>query len=103
VRQILAGGAPISPGIAGHLLRRFQHSNHEGDPKAPRFTPRERDVLELMVKGLPYLEAANILGVTRNTVAGHVKSIYAKLEVGSRGEAVYEAVSQGLVQIETKD
>ena len=56
-----------------------------------------------MVKGLPYLEAANSLGVTRNTVAGHVKSIYAKLEVGSRGEAVYEAVSQGLVQIETKD
>ena len=103
VRQILAGGAPISPGIASHLLRRFQHTDHSGDPNYPHFTPRERDVLELMVKGLPYLDAGKILGVTRNTVAGHVKSIYAKLEVGSRGEAVYEAVSQGLVQIETKD
>jgi len=103
VRQILNGGAPISPGIASHLLRRFQHPEHGSDPSAPRFTPRERDVLGLMVKGLPYKEAAKILGVARNTVAGHVKSIYAKLEVGSRGEAVFEAVSQGLVQIETKN
>jgi DNA-binding NarL/FixJ family response regulator len=103
VCQILDGGAPISPGIASHLLRRFQHPGHASDPSAPRFTPRERDVLGLMVKGLPYKEAAKTLGVSRNTVAGHVKSIYAKLEVGSRGEAVFEAVSQGLVQIETKD
>ncbi len=102
VRQILAGGAPISPGIANHLLRRFQNTEHTNDQKGPRFTPRERDVLGLMVKGLPYGEAAKNLGVTRNTIAGHVKSIYAKLEVSSRGEAVYEAVSQGLVRIKPK-
>jgi DNA-binding CsgD family transcriptional regulator len=36
-------------------------------------------------------------------VAGHVKSIYAKLEVSSRGEAVYEALSQGIVTLESKD
>ena len=53
--------------------------------------------------GLPYLEAAEILGVTRNTIAGHVKSIYAKLEVSSRGEAVYEALSQGIVSLDSKD
>jgi DNA-binding NarL/FixJ family response regulator len=103
VLQVLSGGAPISPGIASHLLRRFRQTESTGDPSGPRFTPRERDVLTLMVKGLPYLEAAEILGVTRNTVAGHVKSIYAKLEVSSRGEAVYEALSQGIVTLESKD
>jgi len=100
VRQILAGGAPISPGIASHLLRRFQHgapSENRGDL---RFTRRELDVLGLMVKGLPYGEAAKVLGVSRNTVAGYVKSIYSKLEVNSRGEAVYEALSQGIVDFD---
>lgn len=103
VRQILAGGAPISPGIASHLLRRFRQPDSADDKNGPPFTPRERDVLRLMVKGLPYLEAAEILGVTRNTVAGHVKSIYSKLEVTSRGEAVYEALSQGIVDLDPKD
>jgi DNA-binding NarL/FixJ family response regulator len=100
VRQILSGGAPISPGIASHLLRRFQETGHSQKGKDLRFTRRELDVLGLMVKGLPYGEAAKVLGVTRNTVAGYVKSIYSKLEVNSRGEAVYEALSQGIVDFD---
>ena len=105
VRQVLRGGAPISPGIASHLLRRFQTSGLQQNAanSDPHLTTREREVLELMVQGLPYQEAAEALGVTRNTVAGHVKKIYRKLEVSSRGEAVYEAISQGLVRIEPKD
>ncbi len=103
VREILSGGAPISPGIASHLLRRVQQTGSSDHPDGPRFTRRERDVLGLMVKGLPYLEAAGVLGITRNTVAGHVKNIYSKLEVSSRGEAVYEALSQGIVKIGSKD
>ena len=103
VHQVLSGGAPISPGIASHLLRRFQQTGPSDDQSGPRFTPRELDVLSLMVKGLPYLEAATTLGVTRNTVAGHVKNIYSKLEVSSRGEAVYEALSQGIVKVESRD
>ena len=102
VRQILAGGAPISPGIASHLLRRFQETDPPEDRASSRFTQRERDVLGLMVKGLPYSEAAKVLGVTRNTVAGYVKNIYSKLEVNSRGEAVYEALSQGIVDLKRR-
>lgn len=101
VRQILSGGAPISPGIASHLLRRFQEAESPDSPRHLEFTRRERDVLSLMVKGLPYGEAAKVLGVTRNTVAGYVKSIYTKLEVNSRGEAVYEALSQGIVDLDS--
>jgi len=101
VRQIISGGAPISPGIASHLLRRFQEESTSGEEAISRFTRRERDVLTLMVKGLPYGEAAKVLGVTRNTVAGYVKSIYTKLEVNSRGEAVYEALSRGIVDLDS--
>ena len=103
VQQVLAGGAPISPGIASHLLRHFQELRADAPDQGPQLTARERDVLELMVRGLPYQEAADSLGVTRNTVAGHVKSIYRKLEVSSRGEAVYEALSQGIVKLDRKD
>ena len=58
------------------------------------------EVLELIVRGLPLQEVASVLGVSRNTVASHVKGIYLKLEVSSRGEAVFEALNQGLVKIE---
>ena len=128
VRQVLSGGAPISPGIASHLLRRFQPGDEaegeEGEERAdgeegqegaeeqssahgeaekrPRLTRRERQVLGLMVQGLPYQEAAESLGLTRNTVVGHVKKIYRKLEVSSRGEAVFEALSQGIVKLDRK-
>ncbi len=44
-------------------------------------------------------EQPDVLGVRRNTVASHVKGIYLKLEVSSRGEAVFEALSQGLVKL----
>jgi len=103
VRQILAGGAPISPGIASHLLRRFQTAPSEKKADDSHLTPREQDVLELMVKGLPYQEAADALGLTRNTVASYVKNIYTKLHVNSRGEAVYEALSKGIVKLGSKD
>jgi DNA-binding NarL/FixJ family response regulator len=103
VAQVLAGGAPISPGIASHLLRRFSElhplrASHRSE--GPALTPRECEVLQLIVQGVPYQEAAGVLGITRNTVASHVKSIYRKLEVGSRGEAVFEALSRGIVKVE---
>jgi len=101
VRQLLAGGAPISPGIASYLLQRFQERGSSSVDKedGPALTARELEVLELIVKGLPLQEVADVLGVRRNTVASHVKGIYQKLEVSSRGEAVFEALSQGLVKV----
>lgn len=103
VQQVLDGGAPISPGIAGHLLRHFAEQAPEPAQLGARerLTRRERDVLDLMVKGLSYQEAAEMLHVSRNTVASHVKSIYRKLEVGSRGEAVFEALTRGLVKVDS--
>jgi len=105
VAQVIAGGAPISPGIASHLLRRFAESAAQGPhtDEGPGLTGREQDVLKLLVRGLPYQEVADALAISRNTVASHVKSIYRKLEVGSRGEAVFEALSRGIVKVDPED
>ena len=48
---------------------------------------------------MSYNEIADSLGISRNTLPNHIKSIYRKLEVNSRGEAVFEAVSRRLIQL----
>jgi DNA-binding NarL/FixJ family response regulator len=102
VDQVLGGSAPISPGIASHLLRRFQVPQtpeaHEDDPA--RLTNRERSVLEIIVRGHSNQETADQLGIRRNTVATHIKNIYRKLEVQSRGQVVHEAVRRGLINVD---
>jgi DNA-binding CsgD family transcriptional regulator len=58
-------------------------------------------VLELLARGFRTGEIAAALGVTPHTVTTHVRHLYRKLEVGSRGEAVFEAVSRGLLRPES--
>jgi len=102
ILEILAGGSPISPPIARHLLRRFRDVAAEPGVAAdvPRLSDREHQVLTLIVKGFSYAEIAGLLGVSGHTVTTHVRSIYRKLEVHSRGEAVYEALQLGLVKLD---
>ncbi len=99
VLQLVAGGSPISPSIARHLLRRFHAPMAASNQPAPRLTEREQEVLNLVVKGFSYPEIARLLGIAVSTVTTHVRRTYRKLEVRSRGEAVYEALAQGLIQV----
>ncbi len=95
IHQLRAGGSPISPLIARHLLRRLRPT-----PPAPapsELTPREAEVLALIAKGFNFAEVARLLEVSPHTVTAHVKKIYEKLAVHSRGEAVYEATRMGLL------
>jgi len=101
ILEMLDGGSPISPPIARYLLRRLQ--SPPGDTAAsagpaPRLSPREQEVLNLIAKGFSYAEIAGLLGLTPPTVATHTRGIYRKLDVHSRGEAVYEALQLGLVK-----
>jgi DNA-binding NarL/FixJ family response regulator len=104
--ELAAGGSPISPGIARHLLRRLQRAGAaEGvapasDPSAPRLTEREHEILSLIAKGFSFPEIAGLLAISPHTVTTHVRHIYEKLEVSSRGSAVYEAVQLGLIRLE---
>jgi DNA-binding NarL/FixJ family response regulator len=109
VRALLdmhAGGSPISPLIARKVLARMRDgkktvaaSNPPGDAALPILTKREAAILDLIARGDSYGEAAKLLGVSVGTVQTHVKNIYSKLSVHSRGEAVFEAQRRGLLQM----
>jgi DNA-binding CsgD family transcriptional regulator len=60
-------------------------------------TNREKAVLELMARGDTYAEIAEILSIMVNTVESHVKNLFKKMSVHSRGEAVFEAYQDGLL------
>jgi len=103
IMEMLGGGSPISPAIARHLLRRFRDGGPAEDVRSdgvPRLSEREGEVLRLIVKGFTYAEIAELLGVSSHTVTTHVRGLYRKLEVHSRGEAVYEALQLGLVKVD---
>jgi len=99
--RLLDGESPISAAIARHILRCQQSAatSGQGSGKKSILTEREQDVLGYMAKGYTYRETAELLGMSYHTVTSHVKNIYRKLEVKSRGEAIYEAVQLGLVDI----
>jgi DNA-binding NarL/FixJ family response regulator len=104
IRDLLAGGSPITPAIAQHLILRFQ----EGAAGAPRgpvpaLSQREQEVLELVVKGFTFGEIARLLDLSTHTVGTFVRRIYRKLEVRSRGEAVFEALQLGIVRLDEAD
>jgi DNA-binding NarL/FixJ family response regulator len=98
IRVTLAGGAPISAAAAVFLLERFREAapTDSSTPRTcERLTPRETELLRLFSRGHSYKSAARELGISPLTVGDHVKAIYRKLEVNSRGEAVFAAVQRG--------
>jgi DNA-binding NarL/FixJ family response regulator len=101
ISQLRAGGSPISPLIARRLLKRFKRQepavDPAPDPQAAGLTQRESEVLALIAKGFNFGEIARLLEVSPHTINAHVKKIYQKLAVHSRGEAVYEAGKMGLL------
>jgi len=102
VRELRAGGSPISPVIARQLLHRFKRATPESPQPAAvvddgGLSEREREVLLFIAKGFTVGEIANMLHLSAHTVATHVKHIYRKLAVHSRTEAVFEAGRMGLL------
>ena len=103
IRVTLEGGAPISASAAVFLLEHFRKPAVTEAPAAPsgpdRLTPREQELLGLFARGHSYKSAARELGISPLTVGDHVKAIYRKLEVNSRGEAVFAAVQKGQLSL----
>lgn len=98
IEQLLQGGAPLSPSIAVHLMRRLQSPPAAGPGRAAvELSARELELLRLIAKGLTYEEVAQLTGLRYNTIASYAKELYRKLHVHSRSEAVFEALQLGLV------
>ena len=106
IRSLHAGGSPISPLIARQILTRFRPRDnpasasvgrHDARNQGAALSTREREVLEFITKGFATHEIAALMSVSQHTVLTYVRRIYAKLEVNSRTEAIYEARNQGLL------
>lgn len=104
ILQVRAGGSPISPAIARRVLHRMRQGAlpvaalpGESAALAPALSDRETEILQLVAKGLSFKDVGEVLGISPHTVTTHVKKIYQKLAVHSRGEAVYEAGQLGLL------
>lgn len=102
IHDVRAGGSPISPGIARRVLQRFRVAPvppvppPQAAPASP-LSERETEILRLVAKGFSFDTVGEVLGISPQTVVTHVKKIYRKLAVHSRGEAVYEASQMGLL------
>jgi DNA-binding NarL/FixJ family response regulator len=100
IADLRAGRSPISSSIARVIVRRLSAPASPARPAlAEALTPRETDILWGIAKGLTYAELAQQLGISRQTVPVHIKSIYRKLEVNNRSEAVFEASRLGLIRL----
>lgn len=99
LKVMAAGGSPVSPLIARSVLRALHSRNTAAPaPASDILSRRELDIMGLLAKGLTLTAIAEILSISEHTVSTHVKKIYKKLNVHSRGEAVYEARQLHLIQ-----
>lgn len=100
IKELINGGSPISAAIARHILERFQGTPEvKAEENAVSLSTRESEVLSLIAMGYSYKDIAKKIGISSNTVPTYIKNIYRKLEVTSRGEAVFTAMRQGLLDI----
>lgn len=106
IMDMKAGASPISPMIARSVLTKYRLSQQQAPVDEAQtdcdlqvgLSPREQEVLNLIARGFSYAEIAQLQGVSVHTVRTHIKSLYGKLAVHSRGEAVFEASKLGLLQ-----
>ncbi|WP_298288879.1 response regulator transcription factor [Novosphingobium sp.] len=93
VKEVVSGGSPMSAPIARLVVRAFKNTppvetRAQSAPPAVNLTPREQEVLDLLVEGYDYKTIADKMKVSIHTVHFHIQHTYRKLQVRSRGEAV---------------
>jgi DNA-binding NarL/FixJ family response regulator len=106
MRDLRAGGSPMSPLIARKVLNRALQGRPASGPAIPGetaggnvvLTGREADTLNLIARGYTYAETAEQLSVSLSTIQTYIRNIYGKLSVTSRSHAVLKAHSLGLLQ-----
>jgi DNA-binding NarL/FixJ family response regulator len=87
IREVHAGGSPMTSSIARKVVSSFQKSKQTGE-KQSHLSPREETVLNCLAKGLTYKQIADQLEISIDTIRTYIRRIYEKLHVQSRTEAV---------------
>lgn len=101
IREIMDGGAPMTPSIARKVLTLFPKRGFFSFSKPPEYelTDKERDVLNLLSKGHSRKMVALEMHVEQSTIDSHIKHIYEKMKVHSVGEAIRKGISDKLVSL----
>lgn len=97
VAEIAEGGAVMSPEVAMRVVELFRKTRPP-EQASVRLSPQEQRLLKLLTEGHQNKTAAAELGVSVHTVSFHLRSIYSKLHVHSRSEAVVRALREGLIE-----
>jgi DNA-binding NarL/FixJ family response regulator len=87
IKDVASGGGPMSSHVARKVIQAFQPASRS-TPQIEDLTPRERQILELLSRGLAYKQIASELNLSMGTIQTHVSRIYKKLHVNCRTEAV---------------
>lgn len=99
INEVNNGGAPMTPVIARKVLSQFakiQPAHLQSEEY--HLSLREKEVLQLLVKGKSYKMIANDLNISYETVHSHIRKIYQKLRVNSVGEAVSKTISKNILR-----
>jgi DNA-binding NarL/FixJ family response regulator len=95
IREVAAGGAFFTPSIAKKVLQNFQQQPNK--PTLVRLSDKEKEVLKYLVDGLSYKMIADKMSLSFHTIHTHMRNIYEKLHVNSKGEAINKAIKNKLV------
>ena len=107
IRQVHAGESPLHPSIARKIVARMSGTRAPADAGTPdgiptpeELTPRELEVLQMLAQGLSNRAIAEALYISDRTVQAHLTSIYAKMGVQTRLDAVLTAMRRGLLVLD---
>ena len=95
IKEVAEGGAFFTPSVAKKVLMNFQ--TQQGTPEYIQLSEKEKNVLRFLVEGLSYKMIADKLGLSFHTVHTHLRNIYEKMHVNSKGEAVSKALKNRLI------
>jgi DNA-binding NarL/FixJ family response regulator len=100
IKVVYEGGFPMSPILIADVLKSLMPNNisfsAEETNRPGKLTKRENEILQLLVNGLSYKAISFSLNIAIDTVRSHIKSIYEKLKVNSKSEAVVKALKENM-------
>ena len=100
MRAVARGESVLQPSIAEKMMRRLSARSETMQHSTYLLSEREFDVLRLAARGLPNKEIAARMNLSIRTVHSHLANIFMKMQVGSRTEAVLQALRQGMISLQ---
>jgi len=97
IKETYEGGAPMSPSVATKVLKIVAQQSSSLKADSFNLSNREREILSCLVKGMSYKLIADACFISIDTVRGHIRNIYEKLHVHSKGEAIATAIKKNII------